>query len=82
MPSEPHSAETVVENAAKLIDAFQKKGTFVTLVHVPRPDESSLRPVLDNKEDAPAADFPSDWDEIVPQIKNYNVKHIIIKRQW
>ncbi|WP_176585566.1 isochorismatase family protein [Priestia megaterium] len=79
VPCEPYSAQTVVENAEKLIAEFEKKGAFVTLVYVPRPDEGSLNPALDNTEEV---EFPSDWDEFVHPIKKYDNHYIIKKRQW
>lgn len=82
MPCVPHSAQVVVENSAKLMEAFQKEGSFIAVVHVPRPDESSLNPILDDSEGASPADFPLDWDEIVPEIQKYDSHHIVQKRQW
>jgi nicotinamidase-related amidase len=83
MPTEPHSASSVVANAAKLADACRGKGLPVFLVRVtPSADgKDFLKPIADvslqRKEP-----WPSDWAELVPELGPKPGDFVITKRQW
>ena len=82
VPAEPHSAASVVANAAKLSEACRARGSFVVLVHVgPSPDgKDALHPTTDP---APSRPAPAPgWDEIVPELGPKPGDHVVRKRQW
>jgi nicotinamidase-related amidase len=83
MTTEPHPANTVVANAAKLADAFRKNGMLVVLVRVtPLADgKDALKPLADN----PAQwNQPRsvDWADITPELGPKPGDLLITKRQW
>lgn len=47
MPTAPHSASTVIENARRIAEAFRKNGIPVFLVHVVSMQKDALRPIAD-----------------------------------
>ena len=78
---QPNSAGQVVANAAKLLEAFQRKGAFVVLVKVSSKDGKDLpRPVLDGE--PPKLNLIEGWDEIVPELGATGAEHLVIKKQW
>ncbi len=82
VPAQPHSAASVVANAARLADACRSRGAYVVLVHVgPSPDgKDALRPITDPQPPRPP---PSPgWDEFVPEIGPKPGDHVVRKRQW
>ncbi|MHA7581620.1 hydrolase [Paenibacillus vandeheii] len=77
----PHTGESVVQNAAKLAQAFTEKGAFVVLVKVSTVDgKDMLKPQTDMERGA--AQFTADWDQFVPEIAAHTPYHTITKRQW
>ncbi len=81
MPSRPYSAQNVIENAAKLVNAFRKNRMAVFLVHVNATAETALRPISDETSARPQA-MPADWAEFVPEITPAGSDVVITKRQW
>ena len=81
-PVEPHSAASVVANAARLADACRSRGAFVVIVHVgPSPDgKDALRPRTDPMPPRPSP--APGWDEFVPEIEPKPGDHVVRKRQW
>ncbi|MCL5005352.1 MAG: hydrolase [Acidobacteria bacterium] len=83
MPTEPHPAAAVIENAVKLAEAFRKKSAPVFLVHVtPSADgKDGLHPIADSSVQfkLPAN---ADWAEIVPELGPKENDFVITKRQW
>lgn len=83
MPTEPHSAQTVVSNAVRLADAFRRKILPVFLVRVtPSPDgKDALKPIADSplQWNQPR---PADWADIVPELGPKAGDHVVTKRQW
>jgi nicotinamidase-related amidase len=81
-PTQPHSAASVVANAAKLADACRSHGAYVVLVHVgPSADgKDALHPVTDPTPPRPPAS--PGWDEFVPEIGPKPGDHVVRKRQW
>jgi len=77
----PHDSKTVISNAAKLADAFRKKGMPVFLVHVTAGDADRLRPISDEQWIMPAGG-QSDWSELVPEMNAQASDNIIAKKQW
>ncbi|MDB5083462.1 MAG: isochorismatase family protein [Bacilli bacterium] len=82
MTTEPYSATKIVENAAKLAEAFGAKGAFVVAVNVDFLDgKDALKPITDQA--APSAPGPrrKDSSALVPEIDA--VKSMLItKHQW
>ena len=83
MPTQPHSASTVVANASKLAQEFRKNQMPVFLVRVtPSTDgKDGLQPITDNKVQM---NFPrtADWAEYVPELGPEKSDFLITKRQW
>ncbi len=82
LPAQPHSAASVVANAARIADACRARGAYVVLVHVgPSADgKDALRPITDS---APPRPPPTPgWDEFVPEIGPKPGDHVVRKRQW
>ena len=74
-PTAPHPAAQVVENSAKLAEAFRKRGLPVILVNVaggaPGRNEQAMR-------GTPAPD----WADLVPELKQRPQDHAVTKRTW
>ncbi len=80
----PHSAQTVVQNAARLAARFRELRAFVVLVNVAfHPD---FRDFLDVPVDAPhqfnPASLPANWTQIVPEIGPQPGDLLVTKHQW
>lgn len=80
---EPYTSREVVQQAAKLVDAFRKNGGFVALVRVATSDGKDM---LNPKTDQPASmnqvERPVDYSEIVPEIDVQPSDHVVTKHQW
>lgn len=83
MPTQPHAAETVIANAAKLAEACRKKAVPVFLVRVSSsPDgKDRLQPAADQAMQMPGK-LPADWSEIVPAMGPKAGDFVITKKQW
>ena len=77
----PYDPQLVVENAAKLTDAFRKNSIHVILVRVVATSEDRLNPISDEKWVAPT-EMPSDWAEFPEALKAEEADLIITKKQW
>ncbi len=80
----PHGVKKVVENAARLAEAFRKHGMPVFLVHVapigvdrlsPPSDEQFVGRGAQNNQDA-------NWSDIVDELGRSDSDIIISKKQW
>jgi nicotinamidase-related amidase len=80
-PTEPHAAQDVVGNAAKLVQAFRKNGMPVFLVHVVTTPETALKAQSDTSFPRPPV-LPPDWSEFVPAIAPVPSDVVIAKKQW
>jgi nicotinamidase-related amidase len=80
-PTKPYSSQSVIENAAKLVNAFRKNGMPVFLVHVIMAKETLLKVVSDESFSRPDAQSP-DWSEFVPEIAPTPKDIVIAKKQW
>ncbi len=82
MPAEPHSAKSVIENSARLIEASRKNGMPVFLVHVtPSPDlKDALHPVSETS--FPLRGYNPEWSEYVPELNVQPGDFQILKHQW
>ena len=79
-PHSPYTGAQVVQNVARLIDAFEEKGAFVVLVRVSTLDgKDMLKPITDSKVTMP--ELPKGWDDIVPELANFKNTYVITKRQ-
>ncbi|MBP2110697.1 hydrolase [Paenibacillus silagei] len=77
----PYTADQVIGNAVKLVDAFTQKGAFVVLVRVSSLDgRDMVRPVTDSV--AAPVNYPEGWDQIVPAIAGFKNTYTVTKRQW
>lgn len=77
----PHDAGTVISNAAKLAEAFRNNKMLVFLVRVATSGPDRLHPMTDEQW-APPAGMPSDWSELVEQMKPTESDIVITKKQW
>ncbi len=81
MQTKPHSAQEVIENSAKLVEAFRKNKMPVFLVHVQSSNETMLKVISDTTFTRPASASP-DWSEFADQIAPTPSDVVITKRQW
>lgn len=79
--SKPHTAQEVIANASKLVEAFRKKGMPVFLVHVIPTEETMLKVISDQVAPRPQAASPN-WSDFVPEIAPAPSDIVIAKRQW
>jgi nicotinamidase-related amidase len=81
MKTEPYSAEKVIENTVRLLDAVRKKGMTVFLVNVgPSPDmKDALHPLAEITFTRP---YDASWCELVPQLNVQSSDILITKHQW
>ncbi len=84
LSTQPHSAKTVIANAAKLAKAFRKNNMPVFLVRVSTsPDgKDRLNPIVDGENPWANRQLPADWSEIVPEMGPEKDDFIITKKQW
>jgi nicotinamidase-related amidase len=80
-PTQPHTAQDVIRNAAQLVQAFRKNSMPVFLVHVIHAPATMLKGESDTSFDRPAV-LPPDWSEFVPEIAPVPSDIVIAKRQW
>jgi len=80
-PARPYSGREVVENAAKLVNAFRKNGMPVFLVHVDITPGTGLR-VLSDESFPRSPQMPPDWSMFVPELAPTPSDVVITKRQW
>lgn len=79
----PNSTPDVIRNAAKLADAFRKKGSPVVLVNVSSKDgKDMLAPVVDLQGWRGVGERPKNWAELVPELNEQEGDLLITKRQW
>ncbi len=77
----PYGADTVIQNAAKLAEAFRRNGMPVFLVHVVASGADRLAPIADENPWS-GADMPKDWADIVFELGPKESDVIITKKQW
>lgn len=82
MPSQPHAAADVIDNAARLCERFRELGAPVFLVHVVMSADGADRLHPDADEVMPMRDVPPGFDEIVPELGTDPSDIVIDKRQW
>ena len=78
----PYPTTVVVNNAARLAEAFRKNGVPVFLVRVAFSSDykEALRPTVDAP--WPVQTPPPDWTEIVPEMGPKPGDFVITKHQW
>ncbi len=81
MPGKPYSAQEVIANCAKLVQAFRKNGMPVFLVHVHGTPETSVKAISDETWSRPA-NVPADWSDFVDEVAPTPSDVVITKRQW
>lgn len=81
-PTRPHSNETVIANAARLVNAFRKNCMPVFLVNVGGTPEVALRPLTDEHAAPSSEPMPADWMEFVPEVAPTPSDIVLTKRQW
>ena len=71
-----HPMDGVVKNASDLADVFRQRGLPVILVNVDggAPGRTDQAPRM--------RDFPSDWTELVTELKQQPSDHTVTKRTW
>lgn len=83
MPGTPHSAQEVVANAVRILDAARAAGAQPVLVHVGFADD--WRDALQMPVDEPmraTAGMPKDWTELLPELKQTASDLVVLKKQW
>jgi len=82
LPAEPHTAQEVVENAAKLLTAVRENGMPVFLVRVtPSPDmKDALHPISETS--FSMSSFSPEWSEYLPELNIQFTDFLITKHQW
>ena len=81
MPSRPYTAQEVISNASKLVNAFRKNNMPVFLVHVETTKETMLNVISDQTFTRPLPASP-DWSEFVPELTPIPSDVVIAKKQW
>ena len=81
---EPHSAETVIANAAGLANALRARGGFVVLVTVAYAPglRDALRPDSDEPPWTRGATPPADFSQLVPELGPHPGDHLVTKHKW
>jgi nicotinamidase-related amidase len=84
LPTEPHEVSMVIDNAAKLAEAFRKNQLPVFLVRVSAsPDgKDRLSPITDGTTAWGKTQISADWSELVPELAPTEDDQIITKKQW
>jgi nicotinamidase-related amidase len=84
VPTEPHPAAVVVQNAARLAAAMREAGGLVVLVRVAFSSDQKdmLRPIVDPGAPTIAGARSPDFAELVPELTGHAEDHLITKRQW
>lgn len=84
MPTVPYDAKSVIQNAAKLAQAFRKNQMPVFLVRVSGSADGKdrLNPVVDGENPWANRQMPPDWSDIVPELGPEKDDFIITKKQW
>lgn len=79
----PHSAQSVVANAVRILDAARAAGAQPVLVRVGFSHDfrDALQPPVDEPMRMSAPPAP-DWTELIPELKQQPSDIIIQKRQW
>lgn len=81
MPGKPYSAQQVITNTAKLVEAFRKNNMPVFLVHVHGAPETMVKAITDETWSRPA-NMPADWSDFVNEIAPTQTDVVITKKQW
>ncbi len=77
----PHSASSVIANAARLAESFRKNNMPIFLVHVEMSNAERLITITDDQ-GWNNNDLPKDWSEFVPELGRKESDIIITKKQW
>ncbi len=81
-PLGPHRVEDVVQNAAKLAEAFRKNGMPVFLVHVTASAADRLNVIADDPGWRPTGTPSADASDFVAEIGPRDGDLLITKKQW
>lgn len=76
----PHSASEVVQNAARLVEAFRTAGLPIVFVRVSATPQTTLRPLVDNPPNMPSP--PRGWDELDPALGARADDVVVTKQNW
>jgi len=77
----PYTAQEVIRNAARLVQAFRDNRMPVFLVHIVAAPETMLKVTSDLSFTRPGP-LPPDWSEFVPEIAPVPSDIVIAKKQW
>lgn len=80
--SAPHSVDTVIQNAAKIADAFRRNKMPVFLVHVVATGAERFAAIADEQPWSSSETLPKDWADIIPELGPKESDIVITKRQW
>lgn len=76
----PHPAGEVVQNAARLVDAFRRAALPIVFVRVSPTPHTTLHPILDNPPNMPAP--PRGWDELDSALGASPEDIVVTKQNW
>lgn len=71
-----HPMSDVVARSVTLLDAFRERGLPVVLVNVAGGAPGR------NEQARPTGDFPADFAQLVPELKQQATDHLVTKRTW
>lgn len=71
-----HPVSDVVARSVTLLDAFRQRGLPVVLVNVAGGAPGR------NEQPRPTGDFPADFTQLVPELKQQATDHLVTKRTW
>lgn len=81
--TQPYSAQEVVANTVRILDAARAAGAQPVLVHVGF--AADWRDALQMPVDEPmrgTGEMPKDWTDLLPELKQQPGDIIVLKRQW
>ena len=80
----PYSADTVIQNAARMAEAFRKNNMPVFLVHVVSSEAERLNMIVDDNPWAQSRpqQMPADWSDFAAELGRADSDIVITKKQW
>lgn len=81
--TQPYSAQQVIANAVRILDAARAAGAQPVLVHVGFSADwaDALKSTVDEQMRV-TANMPQDWSDLLPELKQQAGDIVILKRQW
>ncbi len=80
--AEPHPAERVVANTARILRAARAAGAQPILVHVGGSADGRDRLAPEADQPMPSGPRPANWADLVPELEQAAGDLVVLKRQW